>query len=580
MDPRIAKFLTARDRARKLAGQQRDRLGFARQFLSGLIATYHPAPRHLPAAPLHSALIEEMGEIAQGLDPAMASYLIGTTYTVMLPEEYRGKYGVFYTPPALVERLLDQAEQAGTDWTTAQVLDPACGGGAFLAPVAQRMAAALTHLTPAQRIAHIATHLHGFEIDPFSAWVSQVFVEKVLGDDLAAADQPLPQLIEIGDSLKTTSERYATFDLVIGNPPYGKIKLSAQDRATWKRGLYGHANIYGLFSDLAAWLVAPGGVIAYITPTSFLGGQYFQALRGVLRREAPPVSIDFISSRGGVFADALQEALLAVYRKQADSERLALPVQVSHLCVTEAGEMTVSANGAYALPEDLHGPWLLPRTPAQSEAAELAARIPHRLADLGYTVATGPLVWNRHKDRLHSVRTKKSVPLIWAECVPSDASGDFTFRSTGRNHVPWYEPGGASDSNIVRSSCVLLQRTTSLEQARRLVAAQLPQAFIDRHGGSVTVENHLNMVRPIAGVRTQVSPATIAALLNSDRVDQVYRCISGSVAVSAYELEAMPLPSPAHCAQLETLLVRGAGEAEIAHAIEEGYRYVCTIAAA
>ena len=54
------------------------------------------------------------------------------------------------------------------------VLDPACGGGAFLAPVARRMAAALCGKTPSAIIRHIAEHLHGFEIDPFAAWLTQV----------------------------------------------------------------------------------------------------------------------------------------------------------------------------------------------------------------------------------------------------------------------------------------------------------------------------------------------------------------------------------------------------------------------
>ena len=59
----------------------------------------------------------------------------------------------------------------------------------------------------------------------------------------------------------------------------------------------------------------PSGVIAYVTPTSFLAGEYFKALRSVLASDAPPVAVDFIEARRGVFEDVLQEALLATYRK-------------------------------------------------------------------------------------------------------------------------------------------------------------------------------------------------------------------------------------------------------------------------
>ena len=58
----------------------------------------------------------------------------------------------------------------------------------------------------------------------------------------------------------------------------------------------------------------------------------------------------------------------------------------------------------------------------------------------------------------------------------------------------------------------------------------------------MTVENHLNMLLPIKP-RPAVSPALLAAFLNSSATDRAFRCLSGSVAVSAYELENLPLPA-------------------------------------
>jgi adenine-specific DNA-methyltransferase len=59
-----------------------------------------------------------------------------------------------------------------------------------------------------------------------------------------------------------------------------------------------------------------------------------------------------------------------------------------------------------------------------------------------------------------------------------------------------------------------------------------------------------------------VSPALLAALLNSDIADQAFRCISGSVAVSAYEMEALPLPPPEALADLHRLIARKSDRAE------------------
>ena len=132
----VCTYIKKRDEAKQLARNQRDRLAFARRFLTALIKHYTPWGTASPVEFLDHPLAKEMGAIAAVQTPEMAAYLIGTTYTVMLPEEYRGQYGVFYTPPSLASRLLDLSEKAGTNWRTARILDPACGGGAFLAPVA------------------------------------------------------------------------------------------------------------------------------------------------------------------------------------------------------------------------------------------------------------------------------------------------------------------------------------------------------------------------------------------------------------------------------------------------------------
>ena len=125
---------------------------------------------------------------------------------------------------------------------------------------------------------------------------------------------------------------------------------------------------------------------------------------------------------------------------------------------------------------------------------------------------------------------------------------------------------------VVREPVVLLQRTTAKEQSRRLIAAEMSRRFISEHGGAV-VENHLNMVRPI--LRWPLVPSGVAtAFFNSGAADKVFRCLSGSVAVSAYELEAMPLPPPASLGELRTLVERGAPAAEVERACERLYGLV------
>ena len=78
------------------------------------------------------------------------------------------------------------------------------------------------------------------------------------------------------------------------------------------------------------------------------------------------------------------------------------------------------------------------------------------------------------------------------------------------------------------------------------------------------------MIKPIDDAPL-VAPAALAFLLNSDAVDRVFRCINGSVAVSAYELEALPLPPPADMAEIELLMKRHAERRVLEHAVERLY---------
>lgn len=523
-------------------------------------------PSGIDCAPISDsalALAHSMGPAAADLDGMEASYLIGVLYTAMMPGKVRAEFGAYYTPPALCERLLDMATEAGIDWRTAKVLDPACGGGAFLSPVARRMAEQLTDCAPGIALKNIVGRLRGFELDPFAAWMSHVFLEDALAPLCIASGTRLPTLVDVCDSLEREPEGSA-YDLVIGNPPYGRVTLSTELRERFRRSLFGHANLYGVFTDLALRFTRLGGIVAYVTPTSFLGGEYFKALRGLLGREAPPVSIDFITERRGVFADVLQETLLAAYRRGGAPD----VGQVHFLSPTADGRFAATGAGSFSLPSAPNNPWIVPRLKSHCKLIRSVADQPHRLADYGYKVSTGPLVWNRHKQSLRDASGKNRYPLIWAESVRAD--GRFEFRAEKRNHKPFFEPRPQERWVVTDFPCVLLQRTTAKEQSRRLIAAALPKSFIDRHG-AVVVENHLNMIRPLNG-KPEVSAEALAALLNTEIMDQLFRCINGSVAVSAYELEALPLPGPKAMKAFESLVLKGATRREIETAASDLFK--------
>lgn len=504
-------------------------------------------------------LAREGAELLDAASLGEAAFLLGALYTALLPREIRQRRGAYYTPPALAQRLLDLAAGSGADLSAATALDPACGGGAFLTPLAGRLLAepSIQAMPPRARVELLERRLAGVELDEFAAWMTRTFLQILTHPICTAAGRPLQVSIQCGDALSLAPRDHRRFDLIVGNPPYGRVSLDAEQRAEYERSLYGHANLYGVFLDAALRWRSPTGVIAFVTPTSLLGGRYFSRLRNLLLLEAPPLAIDVLEARTGIFELVQQEACLAVFGPNPKRR-----TTVHLLAVTER---TVEARraGTFAVETRRNAPWLLPRTPLQAALARRARTMDTRLHDLGYRASTGPLVWNRHKTSLRNSVRPNAYPLIWAEAVKPNR---FNFAYRSRAHAPFCDVRDGEEHLLDGGPCVLVQRTTSKEQARRLIACAVPGEFL-RRWRRIVVENHVNVLRAIGN--RPVAPNALAAVLNTGTVDQVFRCLSGTVAVSASELHALPLPPRAVFTEVEELLEDAEDKPVVSAAIGE-----------
>ncbi|MEK7402905.1 MAG: N-6 DNA methylase [Gemmatimonadota bacterium] len=149
------------------------------------------------------------------VDPEM----LGRAFESLMAVNERKSGGVFYTPHALVARVADQALEAVSkeqDLRTVRdtrVLDPACGSGAFLVHVLERLAEVRRRLGDAGSIAELrrdvlARSVFGVDRNPTAVWLCElrlwlsVVIESDETDPMRVP--PLPNLdrnIRIGDAL-------------------------------------------------------------------------------------------------------------------------------------------------------------------------------------------------------------------------------------------------------------------------------------------------------------------------------------------------------------------------------------------
>ncbi|WP_299821465.1 N-6 DNA methylase [uncultured Jannaschia sp.] len=522
------------------------------------------SPAHAPRAPFWSeetvdlpdeivSLCTRIGSAAAFLPVETAADLLGQLYSSALRPETRSTFGIFYTPPSLADLTARRATEAGADWSTARILDPACGAGALLLPALRRFVSAVPSSDPGEILERVGARLQGWDIDPAAAWLAQNIIDAALLPLTMRCGLPALRIIQIRDSLNSGANIPAAQapDLIIGNPPYGKVRLSSEQRAAFSRVLFGRANLYALFLDRALDLVRPVGIVAFLTPTSCLGGEYYKILRKRLAEDAPPATIDFVVERKGVYDTAQQETLLATWQRGHHPSG----IKLSEVQMAE-GQLRVQEIGTGRLPSCSTAPWLLPRRVAHALVAPALHHSAHRLEDWGYRVRTGSVDGSGLKSRTAATSGPGRVPLIWAECV--DTAEGFTWPGPRRRNAVWFDAG---KEDLLRQPAILVQRTTAPEQPRRLVACLLPRAFIETHG-AVGVEDHLNLVEPIDGT-SAVPLEFVAAILKSRVADMILRCLSGSTAISATELRALPLPHRDHLAPLSLLMAEEAPDGRI-----------------
>lgn len=215
---------------------------------------------------------------------------ISSIYETFVTER-AARDGIFYTPPHLVDFVLDQVlPWRGTDWNL-KILDPACGSGIFLVKAFQRLVHRWKQANPDQtiraetlrrlltdnllgvdkdmhavRVACFSLYLAMCdEIEPRHYW-SQIRFPTMRNHRLICSD-----FFAVGKGFDDANDS-GSYDLVIGNAPWGDGLATAlsNDWASVNGWEVANKDIGGLFLAKAARLVNTHGRVAMIQSANAL----------------------------------------------------------------------------------------------------------------------------------------------------------------------------------------------------------------------------------------------------------------------------------------------------------------------
>jgi len=299
---------------------------------------------------IDSGLLKAIDKAASTLSP----HELGILYEASRNPKTAKKEGLFYTPQWLAMELTKKTLQT----TAGAILDPACGGGAFLLAAFELCSQATDpHLAIAS--------LYGVDRDPLAAavcraallcsagnWTSLSALHqdaKTLtnqiryGDSLVEPESLSPQeILSLRDHHLICWQEFTPrggFDAVIGNPPYGlsRGEQITEAEKTLLRRLYhdwtsGKLNKYLLFMARGYQLLRPGGRLGFVVPNSWLAISNATALRRKLVHDGGLIEICDFSEL--LFETAGVEVVTVIAQKEARRPSITITHNSSNPMVT------------------------------------------------------------------------------------------------------------------------------------------------------------------------------------------------------------------------------------------------------
>ena len=280
--------------------------------------------------------------------------------TRQLSKAEKKEYGFFVTPPSIIDAVLTRIKTLQSDIKT--ILEPSCGTCEFIT---------------ASSTVFPEADIDGVE------WNRVVFTK---------TQEKFPGI----HHADFTTWHKGDYDLIIGNPPYFVCSKEVVP-TPYREYMTGRPNMFGIFILHALTCLKPNGILAFVIPKSFMNAAFYAKIREYILETCSIIDIlDFEGTHE--FLETQQATMGLILRKNAP-----LDIQ-GHLPTNELNGPSLISNlhqCKYAI--KIGGQWIFTKN---AEKLRELLEGSTTLTALGYSVKTGAVVWNQHKDKMTNDKTK------------------------------------------------------------------------------------------------------------------------------------------------------------------------------
>lgn len=380
-------------------------------------------------------------------------------FNASIDKQTRLDQGIFFTPKKARDALFKQLNVIGVNPET--ILEPSFGTGEFV-------------LDALVAFPKAGIYCVEKNVDLYNSFITNRFV----GVSHYNAD-----------FLEWKTEKKA--DLIIGNPPY--FVIPKDKRYTM---MTGRPNIYILFlyKCLTEHLL-PGGVLAFIVPTSIYNCSYYQPMRDYIRENCEVLYVETLDKPG--FFETGQETTLLIIRNAPPAAKTS-----KYMYSSKTGKTFISPHA-----EELY------RLTENTET----------LASLGIGVKTGSIVWNQMPDNM----ADQGTLLIHASNISNSELklDNISTKTKKRQYVT------GVDKPTIDGPVILTDRGYGNK-------FKLNAVLVDLHG--FYAENHINVIyHKTPDHRTAEILARVLASFRDERTARFIQLFIGNGSMSATDLETI-----------------------------------------